>query len=72
MFRKEIRIIHYYLIILKGSIYSKFRFCQNNLRRENIFILPWNIKDEIMEQLAYIREWGGNFAVPVPKLKIIR
>jgi len=37
-----------------------------------ILILPWNIKDEIMEQLAYIREWGGNFAVPVPKLKIIR
>ena len=36
-----------------------------------ILILPWNIKDEIIEQLRYIREWGGKFAVPIPKLEII-
>jgi hypothetical protein len=29
-------------------------------------ILPWNLKDEIMEQLAYIREWGGRFVAPIP------
>jgi len=31
-----------------------------------VFILPWNLKQEIMEQLAYIREWGGRFIVPIP------
>jgi hypothetical protein len=31
-------------------------------------ILPWNLKDEIMEQLGYIREWGGRFVIPIPKV----
>ena len=36
-----------------------------------VFILPWNLKDEIMEQLSYIRSWGGKFIVPIPKLEVI-
>ena len=36
-----------------------------------ILILPWNLKDEIIEQLKYINEWDGKFVVAVPKLKII-
>jgi SAM-dependent methyltransferase len=35
-----------------------------------VIILPWNLKDEIMEQLRFIREWGGRFVVPIPKLAI--
>jgi SAM-dependent methyltransferase len=35
-----------------------------------LFILPWNFKDEIMEQQAYIREWGGKFVVPIPEVKV--
>jgi SAM-dependent methyltransferase len=35
-----------------------------------VVILPWNLKDEIMEQLQFIREWGGRFVVPIPKLTI--
>jgi len=35
-----------------------------------IFILPWNFKDEIMEQMASIREWGGHFVVPIPEVKV--
>ncbi len=35
-----------------------------------ILILPWNIKDEIMEQIGYIREWGAKFAIPIPVLRI--
>jgi hypothetical protein len=34
-------------------------------------ILPWNLKDEIMEQMACIREWGGKFVVPIPKIEIV-
>ena len=33
-------------------------------------ILPWNFKDEIMEQVAYIREWGGQFLVPIPEVRV--
>ena len=36
-----------------------------------VFILPWNIKDEIIGQMSHIREWGGKFVVAVPKLEII-
>jgi 2-polyprenyl-3-methyl-5-hydroxy-6-metoxy-1,4-benzoquinol methylase len=35
-----------------------------------VVILPWNLKDEIMQQLQYIREWGGKFVVPIPKVAI--
>ena len=35
-----------------------------------VLILPWNFKDEIMEQVAYIREWGGQFVVPIPEVRV--
>ncbi len=36
-----------------------------------VIILPWNIKDEIMAQLNYIREWGAKFVIAVPELQTI-
>ncbi len=36
-----------------------------------LLILPWNLKDEIMSQTAYIREWGGRWIVPIPEAKIL-
>jgi hypothetical protein len=39
-------------------------------RPDYILILPWNLKHEIMEQLAYVREWGGAFVVPIPRLAV--
>jgi len=35
-----------------------------------VFILPWNFKDEIMSQMAGIREWGGRFVIPIPEVKV--
>jgi SAM-dependent methyltransferase len=35
-----------------------------------VLILPWNLKDEIMEQVCYIRNWGGQFVVPIPDVKV--
>ena len=35
-----------------------------------LLILPWNIKAEIMERMAAIRQWGGRFVVPIPQLTI--
>jgi SAM-dependent methyltransferase len=35
-----------------------------------VVILPWNLKDEIEEQLEFIREWGGQFVVPIPKIAV--
>jgi SAM-dependent methyltransferase len=35
-----------------------------------VVILPWNLKDEIMAQLHFIREWGGRFVVPIPEVAI--
>lgn len=35
-----------------------------------VVILPWNLKDEIMQQLQFIREWGGRFVVPIPEVTV--
>jgi SAM-dependent methyltransferase len=39
-------------------------------RPDYVLILPWNLKGEIMEQLAYVREWGGRFLVPIPEPRV--
>jgi len=39
-------------------------------RPDYVLILPWNLKDEITEQLAYVREWGGRFVVPIPRVDV--
>jgi C-methyltransferase C-terminal domain/Putative zinc binding domain/Methyltransferase domain len=36
-----------------------------------VIILPWNLKEEITQQLAYINDWGGKFVIPIPSLQII-
>ena len=35
-----------------------------------VLILPWNIKDEIMEQMSFIKSWGGKFVTFIPKIDI--
>ena len=42
-----------------------------NNRPDYVVILPWNLKTEIMEQLSYIREWGGLFVTAVPVLNVV-
>lgn len=39
-------------------------------RPDYVLILPWNLKDEIIGQLSYIREWGGKFIVPIPEVEV--
>jgi SAM-dependent methyltransferase len=35
-----------------------------------VLILPWNLKDEIATQLAYVRDWGAKFVVPIPEVSV--
>jgi SAM-dependent methyltransferase len=39
-------------------------------RPDYVLILPWNLKSEIMAQLAYLRTWGGRFVVPIPEVQV--
>jgi hypothetical protein len=39
-------------------------------RPDYLVILPWNLKEEIMEQMSHIREWGGRFVVFIPEPKV--
>lgn len=39
-------------------------------RPDYVLILPWNIKDEIVKQMLYIREWSGQFIIPIPEISI--
>jgi SAM-dependent methyltransferase len=39
-------------------------------RPDYVLILPWNLRDEIAEQLAYVRDWGGRLVVALPRLEV--
>jgi len=53
---------------------SRIPICHPEQIRETkpdyVLILPWNLRDEIMQQLQFIREWGGRFVVPIPKVAV--
>ena len=44
--------------------------CIRETRPDYLLILPWNLKDEVIKNNAYIREWGGQFVVPIPEVRI--
>ena len=43
----------------------------NVTKPDYILILPWNLKDEIIEQLSFARDWGAQFVVPIPEPQIV-
>jgi hypothetical protein len=50
-------------------IYSPERIAET--RPDYVLILPWNLKDEIMDQMKHIRSWNGRFVVPVPEPTVL-
>ncbi|HKI85973.1 MAG TPA: class I SAM-dependent methyltransferase, partial [Thermoanaerobaculia bacterium] len=40
-------------------------------RPDYVLILPWNLKEEIMEQMAAVRSWGGKFVVAIPEVEVL-
>lgn len=57
---------------LPGSripVYSPDKLAET--RPDYVLILPWNLKDEITRQMAHVREWGGRFVVPVPRVEVL-
>ncbi len=41
-------------------------------RPDYLFILPWNLRAEIVNQMADIRSWGGKFIVPIPEAEVVK
>ena len=39
-------------------------------RPNYVLILPWNLREEVMQQMGFIREWGGKFVVPIPEVTV--
>ena len=37
-----------------------------------VLILPWNLRDEITQQMSAVREWGGRFVVAIPSLQVLK
>ena len=40
-------------------------------RPDDVVLLPWNLRDELMTQLDYVRAWGGRFVTAVPELRCV-
>ena len=43
----------------------------DEVKPDYIFVLPWNLKDEIVAQLAHARSWGAKFIIPIPEATVI-
>ncbi len=50
-------------------VHSPERIAQT--KPDYVLILPWNLQDEIVEQMIHIRSWGGRFVVPIPRLAVL-
>jgi 2-polyprenyl-3-methyl-5-hydroxy-6-metoxy-1,4-benzoquinol methylase len=50
-------------------IYSPDRIAET--QPDYLLILPWNLRSEIIQQMAYVRDWGCKFVVPIPQLEIV-
>ncbi|HEV2779876.1 MAG TPA: class I SAM-dependent methyltransferase [Actinophytocola sp.] len=40
-------------------------------RPDYVLVLPWNLRDELIEQLSYVGEWGGQLVFPIPRLEVV-
>jgi hypothetical protein len=40
-------------------------------RPDYVLVLPWNLRGELIEQLGYVREWGGKLVFPIPHLNVV-
>ena len=40
-------------------------------RPDYLLVLPWNIKTEVIKQMSFIREWGGQFVIPIPEAEVV-
>ncbi|WP_412068167.1 methyltransferase domain-containing protein [Rubrivirga sp. IMCC43871] len=49
-------------------VYDPSRIAET--RPDYVLILPWNLRDEIAGQMAHVREWGGQFVVPIPRVEV--
>jgi SAM-dependent methyltransferase len=45
--------------------------CVDETHPDYVLILPWNLRDEIMQQMERVREWGCRFAVPIPSTEVL-
>jgi hypothetical protein len=50
-------------------IYAPERIAET--KPDYVLVLPWNLRDEISDQLAYVRSWGGQLVFPIPALEVV-
>jgi SAM-dependent methyltransferase len=50
-------------------VYSPDRLAET--KPDYVLILPWNLKDEVVERAQFVRDWGGKFVTPIPKVEIL-
>jgi hypothetical protein len=58
-----------YLPGTRLPIYSPERIAET--KPEYLLILPWNLRDEIVKQMAHVRDWGGRFVTPIPAPQVL-
>jgi len=60
---------NHYMPGVRIPIYDPQRIMET--KPDCVLILPWNLKDEIVQQMAGVAEWGGKFVVPIPEVRVL-
>ena len=66
--------LKHFRLIMREARKSAVRLAPEEIVRtkpDYVLILPWNLKNEVTAQLAGIREWGGRFVIPIPRIEVI-
>jgi hypothetical protein len=59
----------YFLPGTKIPIYNPEKI--KEVKPDYLLILPWNLSQEIIQQMSFIRDWNGKFVVPIPELQVL-
>jgi hypothetical protein len=54
---------------MRIPVHSPERIAED--RPDYVLVLPWNLRDELLEQLSYVRAWGGKLVFPIPQLEVL-
>ena len=57
---------------MQESLFSDLWYRIAETRPDYILILPWNLQEEIVRQMAHVHAWGCRFVVPIPSVQVLQ
>jgi Putative zinc binding domain/C-methyltransferase C-terminal domain len=62
--------LHFYVCDACWLVQLEHYVSPRNTQPDFVPILPWNLKEEVVQQLSHVRDWGDRFIVPIPEVSV--